>query len=265
MPRNSVQRALVLRLRTVGEQDREALFLGAEDGLVRASVYGGAKSKLRSYVSPGPSGLLYLYTNPVKDYRKVSDFDVKAWRPALREMYERMMVEAAISDTIITSYGGGGFVPSDREGALALAEESLDIVAESAAERCRQSLIRFFWLWAGVLGLRPALDRCGACDGPIGAGESAFYDPYEGSLYCKACASLEGAPFNSGNGMNESERQPGLRVLESGPRRWLAAMSAGDRGLRSGMDRKSEAEAWSFTSAIMTAALGRRLKSWDEL
>ncbi|MDR2104051.1 MAG: recombination protein O N-terminal domain-containing protein, partial [Treponema sp.] len=81
MNRSFTYSALVLRVRSSGESNREAFFLTAEEGLIRATVFGGPKSKLRSHVAPFHRGTLWVYHDPIRDSRKVTDFDVQSWRP----------------------------------------------------------------------------------------------------------------------------------------------------------------------------------------
>jgi DNA repair protein RecO (recombination protein O) len=146
--------ALVLRVRQSGESNREAFFLTAELGIVRATVYGGPKSKLRSYVSPNHAGTLYLYHDPVRDSYKVSDFDVSAWRPGIREMYERSQAASAIAETILASEGGG----AGRENALQLANASLEALDNAGTGVTRRLVLHFLWNWAEILGVSPDLD-----------------------------------------------------------------------------------------------------------
>ena len=48
-----------------------------------------------------------VYHDPSKDSRKLSDFDVRSWRPGLRELYERAMAADAVAETVLASHGGG--------------------------------------------------------------------------------------------------------------------------------------------------------------
>ncbi|MDR0639588.1 MAG: recombination protein O N-terminal domain-containing protein [Spirochaetaceae bacterium] len=149
MNRNRILTALVLRVRPFGENAREGFFLTREDGILRAAVYGGAKSKLRAYVSPFNSGVLYLYHDPVRDTNKVTDFDCLNWRPGLREMYERTITADEIAKTILTGLGGSF------DEALQMAEESLNALENASLTRIRPILIHFWWRWANILGIRP--------------------------------------------------------------------------------------------------------------
>jgi DNA repair protein RecO (recombination protein O) len=151
MPRTFTFTALVLRTRPSGESNREAWFLTAEEGLLRATVFGGPKSRLRAHVAPFHSGPLWIYRDPVRDSRKVTDFDVLRWRPGIREAYDRTMAADALAETILASHGGGG----NWEAAFTLAGNTLDALEGAEDRHCLPILLRFFWNWLDILGLRP--------------------------------------------------------------------------------------------------------------
>ena len=151
MSRFKTYEALVLRTRPLGESNREAWFLTGEAGLVRAVVYGGPKSKLRSFVSPFHSGLLYLYHDPVRDSCKVTDFDVRSWRPGIREKYERTICGGALSETILAGHGGG----SNWQDALVLADTTLDALQNADELATSRIFVYFLWQWTEILGVKP--------------------------------------------------------------------------------------------------------------
>jgi DNA repair protein RecO (recombination protein O) len=91
-----------------------------------------------------------IYHNPVRDSRKVSDFEVQSWRPGLRELYERVMVADALAETILAFHGGGG---AWRE-ALTLAGTVLDSLNDADEAACSRLGVHFLWQWAGIMGLR---------------------------------------------------------------------------------------------------------------
>ena len=158
MRRNLVRTALVLRARPSGESNREVWFLTAEEGILRATVFGGPKSRLRAHAAPFHSGTVWLYHDPVRDSRKVTDFDVVSWRPALRELYERTMTANAGAETVLASHGGGG----NWKTALDLFSRFLDGLEEARAAGCSRVFVRFLWDWAAFLGGRPGL-ACASC------------------------------------------------------------------------------------------------------
>ena len=247
MPRYLTYYALILRSRQSGESNRDVWLFTAEEGLLRATVFGGAKSKLRSYASPFHSGLAYVYHEPVKDSRKLSDFDVRLWRPGLRELYERAMAADAIAQTILESHGGGG----NWSRVLSLAESSLDALDTADSQTCRRIVLWFLWQWINFLGLMPNLGYCSHCSEPVSSGSMLQYSPRDGSVICNACLNTE------------------HDLLEAGPgfRRWLkTSLDISPLELcRFTLDIKSFNEAQSLAMAILTEALGKRLASWDML
>ncbi len=231
--------------------------LTVEEGILRATVFGGAKSKLRAHSAPYNSGRVWLYRDPVKDYGKLSDFDVHSWRPGLRELYERTMAAGAVAETILASHGGGG----DWAAAMKLALSTLDALETADEELCSRLFVHFLWRWAVFLGLQPSLDFCSACGEACGAyceKENAasggiFFYPRENSVLCAACASVGG------------NNRSALLKLNSGSRHWLAAVEELEPSAlyRYSPDNKSFGEAKTLALAIMTEALGKRLSSWD--
>ena len=246
MIRNYRYSALILRTRPFGESNREVWLLTREAGLLQAAVFGGPKSRLRSYASPFHSGLAWVYHDPVKDTRKLSDFDVRSWRPGLRELYERTMAADAIAETILASHGGGG----NWDSALLLAEAALDAMALADGETCGRIMLHFLWLWAELLGIQPEFDHCSVCGKPVPPDSMLCFSPEEGGMVCSEC--------NNGQGTGAAEAGPGCR-------RWLATV----RELsplqlsRFTMDRTSFRQAKGLATAILAEAFGKRLASWD--
>jgi len=252
MTRSFTYSALVLQVRASGEANRDAAFLTAEEGIIWATVFGGPKSKLRAYVAPFNRGTLWIYRDPVRNTRKVSDFDVTDWRPGLRESYERLSAASSVVDTIAAAHGGGG---GWRE-TLALADDTLEYLAETDADTGRRTLLRFLWKWVGLLGVAPDPRVCSRCAGRPPADEVVWYSRPEGAFLCGRCAAAA----------LRADRLS-LLPLGPGPRRWLDQAEA--RGAREagryGMDAESAAQTTALTTEILTAALGRRLASWGIL
>ena len=252
--RTAVYSALILRSRpsksaaTNHESNTEVFLLTAEEGIINATVFGGAKSKLRSHSAPYNSGQVWIYRDPAKGYSKLSDFDVHSWRPGLRELYERTMAAGSVADTILSSHGGGG----EWSIALKLAIAVLDALETANEELCARLLVHFLWRWAEFLGIQPDLEYCTACEKTAGD-KSIWFNVRDNSVLCANC-------FCS---TNFASPQP-LLHLNPGSRRWLAATGGLEPSLlhRYSMDNKSFNEARELTSAVMTAALGKQL-NWD--
>jgi len=247
MSRTAVFSALVLRNRPSGESNNEVTLLTAEEGIIRTTVFGGPKSKLRSHSAPYNSGQVWVYRDPAKDYRKLSDFDVHSWRPGLRELYERTMAAGGVAETILYSHGGGG----DWGTALKLALGTLDALDNANEELCPRLLVHFLWQWTGFLGIQPQVECCSAC-GNEAADKPLWFSSRENSVLC-------------GNCVQESSSVPGLLQLDPGCRRWFASTEQIEPSLlyRYSMDNRSFHEAKELAAAVMTAAFGKRLASWD--
>ncbi|MDR0402317.1 MAG: DNA repair protein RecO C-terminal domain-containing protein [Treponema sp.] len=235
MTRTASYRALALRVRPSGEH-REAEFLTAEEGIVRATVFGGPKSHLRSHVAPFHSGTLWIYRDPVKDTRRVNDFDVVSWRPGLRELYERAETAAAIAGLVLESRGGGGAFAA----ALELVRESLDALETADELCCPRILVRFMWNWAGALGQRPSLERCSSCACEPRDDEVLWFIRGEG-LLCGDCARRTAAASGHYAGP----------ALGAGARRWLRAVTNGGSVSRVSLDAASLAEAETLVRALI--------------
>ena len=154
--RSFTYQALTLRVKASGESNREAWFLTAEEGLIKATVFGGPKSRLRAGVAPYHEGKLWIYHDPVRDSRKVSDFDVHSYRTGIRELYERTMIAGAVAETILASRGGG----CGCDGTMRLAGTVLDALEGADIASARRLGVYFLWHWAQVLGERPELSAC---------------------------------------------------------------------------------------------------------
>ena len=242
MSRTFVYSALVLRSRPSGESNSEVTMLTAEEGIIKATVFGGPKSKLRAYAAPYNSGQVWIYRDQSKDYGKISDFDVKSWRPGLRELYERTMAAGGAAETILSTHGGGG----EWGEALSLAAATMDALETANEELCSLILIHFLWRWAGFLGVQPQVEACAACEKKA---DALWFSQREGSVLCDDCA----------------PEQTGLIRLDLGCRRWLSAVGQLESSQlsRYSMDNKSSREVKSLVTAVLTEALGKRLTSWD--
>ena len=278
MSRTFCYTALCLRVKPSGESNREAWFLGAEEGIFRATVFGGPRSKLRSNVAPFNQGRIWIYHDPVKDSRKVTDFDVQSWRPGLRDFYERIMAADLLAETILATHAGGG----SWEISLKLAGNALDCIENSDEKTGFRVLLHFLWEWTDFLGVRPDLSRC-VCGADIAgtstieasAGESRaagtsasqspvdkvlLYDIGEGFLYCKKCKSRFAAGSNNGAGSSGITLGPGAR-------NWLLNVENLDskNALQYNPDNLSLRQIRNLILGILTEALGRRLPLWDIL
>jgi DNA repair protein RecO (recombination protein O) len=240
MTRNIRYRALALRVRAAGE-NREASFLTPEEGIIRATVFGGPKSRLRAHVSPFNSGVLWIYRDPAKDFRKVSDFDVADWRPGIRELYERSEAATEIAAAVLASSGSGGAW----EEAFALACGTLDALQSADEACCVRLVIRFLWNWAGIAGEQPALERCSGCGREVSSADLMWFKKGEG-LLCADCAKKPPR-------LGEQNAFAGSGIaVGGGARRWLAAVenAPAQEVKRTSLDAESLREAKALFKAL---------------
>ena len=249
MTRTFTYTALILRVKPSGESNRDLWFLCAEEGILRATVFGGPKSKLRAHAAPFHRGTLWVYHDPVRNSRKVTDFDVQSWRPGIRERYERSAAASAVADTILAAYGGGG----QWQAALDMADQTLDALDAADEEICERIVLHFLWNWPEHLGLRPSARHCASCARESPPDEGLWYSPREETLLCPRCAERSGRAPNT--------------MIPLGPasRRWLLAVQ--DRApsllVNFPLDKNTAREVKAAATAILSGALGRRLATWD--
>lgn len=255
MPRSFSYNALALRVKAAGESNREAWFLTAEEGIIRATVFGGPKSKLRARVAPFHGGALYAYHDPVRDSRKVNDFDVKAYRPGIRELYERAMAANAVAETILASHGGGG----NWEEAFMLAGSALDGLESADASLCPALAVGFYWRWIGILGQKPDLSSCAACGKGTAREDTLWFSGREEAFFCGNCISR----FRSDSLMPQDSGA--FMRFDPGPRLWLGKIETASPAElpRISPDAASLEQARTLSLSILAGAIGRKLPTWD--
>jgi len=251
MPRAFTYSALTLRVKASGESNREAWFLTAEEGLIRATVFGGPKSRLRAQVAPYHGGTLWIYHDPVRDSRKVSDFDVQSYRTGIRELWERAMTAGAVAETILSSRGGGGSWSEAAE----LAGTVLDLLDGADAALCSRIAAYFLWHWARILGVKPELSACASCARELKQDESLWYSVNKEALFCEKCSQIMA---------NEEGERADFR-LGAGGRLWLQRIESlpASALTRISLDTPSLEQVRTLSKAVMTIALGKRLQTWE--
>ncbi len=196
--RHSQTDAIVLNTRQVGESNRLVTLLTREDGLVRAVLYGGSKSRLRSLVSPYHSGIVWLYKNNQKESIKISDFDAKHFYLSIREELYKSWAASVCAEVLITTHSGGEAV--DFNAAFTLVNgffTGLDLVSNEF--ECRMGLVRFLWRYLDFLGLQPESHYCIHCGStfldvgdfktnPPDKKKCSFYSPADSGFICTDCA-----------------------------------------------------------------------------
>jgi DNA repair protein RecO (recombination protein O) len=230
--------SLVIRARESPGGDRILSVMTAEAGIVDLFVFGGPKSRLRSLASPFASGRAFVYLDPVKDFRKLSDFEARESFPALREDLGRLWSASLVAEILVRTSGGGGDYPA----VLGLARDCLAGLDASPPERTAYPIVLFLWRFVALIGLGPEPGTCVSCGRGLGwSGESpggpgaarsmtrerfspAYSFVSEGFL-CPRCAALDRSAGREGAAFGESE-EPSRREdppisLSLGALRWI--------------------------------------------
>ncbi|MGI5089113.1 recombination protein O [Treponema vincentii] len=149
--------ALVLSVSSFSSDHRNvSLLVPQEHGctIVPATLFGGARSKLRGMVSTYQSGQVWLYSNPIKNSNKITDFSVSAYRMELRESLARSWCAAVCSEITIKTCGTVNWQ---------LVNAFLDGLCVSDDAGCERGLLRFLWRLLQTAGVAPDIFHCGTC------------------------------------------------------------------------------------------------------
>lgn len=234
--RNSSFDALFLRLKESPAGDRIASVLGAEEGLVDVFVFGGARSSLKASASPFVYAKVFVYSDPVRRYRKLSDMSIIESFSGLRKSYSKLWSAGLIAELILKTSGCGG----EYARILDLALQALRALNAESEQKADIILLAFLWQTLALMGLQPDLERCALCGQRLGAAapepvnasapplrnrSAVFYSPAHDGFLCNACAS-------EGMSLGE-EALDCLRRFSRASLAECAALEAGDAALSS--------------------------------
>lgn len=186
--RNQSFAALILRAKDSPSGDRIVSLLSAKEGIVDAFLFGGARSSLRSAASPFVYATAFLYVDPVKHYRKLSDLTILESFSGLRESYPRLWSASVIAELIIRTSGCGG----EYAEVLDLSLRALRLLANADERLAELTLLAYLWKTLGVMGLRPDPSTCASCGRPLSI---MRYSAANEGFVCDACDG-EGSPIN---------------------------------------------------------------------
>ncbi len=169
----------------------------AEAGLVDVFVFGGPKSKLRSLASPYASGRAFVYLDPVKEFQKLSDFDVRESYPALRDELGRIWAAGLVAELLVKTSGGGGDYPQ----VLELALDCLAALERAEAGGSDPPILLFLWRLVNLLGLGPDPTSCASCGRELRPSLGAAYSFSLESFLCPSCADRAERSLGLGTGV----------------------------------------------------------------
>lgn len=152
--------------------------------IVDAAIFGGGKSKLRSLITPYKTGQIWLYTNPVKDSTKITDFDIIEYRLGLNENLTRIWCAGIASELALKLKGNIDWL---------IINSFLNGLAVSDEQACKSALLRFLWRIITFSGFAPDITFCGRCGEkniPVTDNTTShcfYYLPHENMCVCKNC------------------------------------------------------------------------------
>lgn len=212
--RNLVYQCLVLRAKEAPSGSRILSLMTAETGIVDVFVFGGPKSKLRSLASPFSAGRAFVYYDPIRDFYKLSDFEVIESFPSLREGLRKLMAAGLVAEFLQKTSGGGGDFPR----VLDLSLEALRGLEALPEEKADYPALLFLWRMLGILGLLPDAGSCASCGSPLDCDAACCYSAQAGGFLCARCAEAEAFATQEGHVFE-------VWPISGGAHRWLAKSS----------------------------------------
>jgi DNA repair protein RecO (recombination protein O) len=183
----------------------------AETGLVDAFIFGGPKSKLRSLASPYAAGRAFIYYDPIRDFSKLSDFEVAEAFPGLREGLRKIWAAGLVAEFLQKTSGGGGDFPL----VLTLAVEALRGLEALPEEKADYPALLFLWRMFGLIGLMPDPDACASCGLSLDSDEPVLHSSHAGGFLCADCGQAEAFLPQGGHASD-------VWPLSGGAHRWLS-------------------------------------------
>lgn len=161
MNRNYQSEAVVLSISSLGENNSLVTLLTKDRGIVKACLYGGPKSKLKSLCAQFHTGKVWIYETPEKNQNKISDFEVSKYHDSFSEnLFKNYAALLAAELVIKTECAGGGDNIQNIWNLLGGFYDGLELSNE---EQGKAGLIRFLWRFVHLSGLLPDTEECESC------------------------------------------------------------------------------------------------------
>jgi DNA repair protein RecO (recombination protein O) len=193
MKRSFRTEGIILKNNRFGEIHKGVLFLSPDQGLLDAVAYGAysGKGKLRSITNPLCAGTLFLYFDPVKETRKITDMDCREFFEGIRGSVAKFFTASVWLETVLKTFGG------DSPHIFALLQESLRLLDTAPEERISLLLVQFLWRYMELSGSAPGLEECSRCGKLRGDRDMLLYYRGAQGFLCDECA----GPAAAGEGL----------------------------------------------------------------
>jgi DNA repair protein RecO (recombination protein O) len=185
--------ALVLRGYKLGETSKLVVLLTRDRGKLRAVARGarGARPRYQSALEPLSEIRATLYGRQGAELLRLGQAELlhSAFRAGTRSLESALLLSGCAE--LIDAFCPEGEA-EERTYRLALA-----VVRAAEADASPELLGRYLEAWLLRLhGLYPPLDRCAACDAPLGARPLAYHRPAHGFV-CEACGPASGPELSA--------------------------------------------------------------------
>lgn len=269
--RNSTTDVIILTVQEQGENNRLVCAFSANQGIFYATLYGGAKSKMRALVQPFNSGKLWLYKDEVRHSCKITDFDVTNCHPTLRTSLYKMWGANLAAEIILKTKGAGDDISSFK-----LISAYIDGIDCCEEEGARLGTLRFLWRYLGLLGVQPDVHVCAQCGRSLLSGNNAAaqdgtfigehrttarFIPASSGFVCTDCL-----PYSTGNNGHEDNNALGSGYdIDLDGLTYLASINElAPRQVRSlSISASTAYKIKSLVFALIETACGSKLKSLE--
>ncbi|HUX49425.1 MAG TPA: DNA repair protein RecO [Spirochaetia bacterium] len=186
MSRNQTCSAIVLKTYRIAEIHLGVNLFTREHGLVSAIAHGArsAKGRLRGLTDPFCLGSVYLYTDPVRNSVKITEFDVQDFFLGLRENIRRFYTASLWAEIVLKSYGGG----ESSEQLFDLFVAAMQRIETATDEQIPLVSVQFLTRYLAMVGTFPQTDECGSCGRRLADGRSVRYSATRETFVCLDCA-----------------------------------------------------------------------------
>ena len=182
--RNKKSNAIILSVKDSGETNRIVTALTQDFGIIYLTLYGGPKSKLKSYVQTFNSGILYFYDDELKHSKKISDFDVKNSHYSFRSNLYKLYAANLACEIVLKTKCAGDYFYSFK-----YLSGFLDGLELSDENECKIGTVRFLWRYLHLLGTNPNIYSCASCASSLLESKKSFYYESENAFVCEDCLS----------------------------------------------------------------------------
>lgn len=182
--RNKKSKAIILSVKDYGETNRSVTALSPDFGIIYLTLYGGPKSKLKSYVQTFNSGILYFYDDELKHSKKISDFDVKNSHYSFRSNLYKLYAANLACEIVLKTKCAGDYFYSFK-----YLSGFLDGLELSDENECKLGTVRFLWRYLHLLGTNPDIYTCASCASSLLKSQKNFYYENENAFVCGDCLS----------------------------------------------------------------------------